>query len=395
MRQFLMAMVFAAAPSAVLAEDGMFADFTTSLGEFSVELDFVETPRTVANFVSLAEGSRRWVDPLTGAVMGGARYYDGVIFHRVIAGFMSQSGSRNGQGTDGPGYRFRDEISPNLPHDRHVISMANSGPNSNGAQFFITDEPTPNLNGKHAVFGRVVAGGDVVDAINAVPTLDERPLAPVVIESVRIRRVGAAAGGFDVMAWDLPVVSALPGRLEVTPGGPIRYHVVPDEGRTMVQGHYSLDLDTWTSFLKRNEDRTDIDPAVIQIGTASLPRLFFHFSQVFYPDALPSSMANAVLDVEYSGTERLVFTVNADGQTGVCEYTSASGTISHPISQVVVYPDDVKAEYLFNVVGLGWRGFAAAVRETEPGDFRGVADVYHRDQLGWFLVDSGTFTLTQ
>lgn len=396
MRHHLLAFVLVFAPVATLASDGIFADFTTSMGAFTVELDAVEAPRTVANFVSLAEGTRPWVDSLTGAVKVGTPYYDGVIYHRVIAGFMSQTGSRNGQGTDGPGYRFRDEISPNLLHVRHVISMANSGPNTNGAQFFITDQASPHLDGLHAVFGRVVAGGDVVDAINAVPTdAGERPLTPVVIESISIRRVGEDAQAFDVMASDLPVVSALPGQLDVTAGGPIRYHIEPAANRTVTQAHRSFDLASWSPVFSRNEDRSDVDQSILNFGTATAPRAFFNISQVYYPDALPASMAERVLDVEFGGNQRLVFSVNADGQTGTCDYTLNSDTNNSPITEVYVYPQDIKAEYIF-VTGFGNIAIIASVREFAQDEYSGVADVYQFNQTeGWIKISSGTFTLTK
>jgi peptidyl-prolyl cis-trans isomerase A (cyclophilin A) len=169
---------------------GTYARFDTTEGTFTVRLFDQEAPGTVANFVELAEGTKEWTDPATGQKKRGP-FYDGVIFHRVINGFMIQGGDRLGQGTGGPGYRFADEFHPSLKHSRAgMLSMANSGPNTNGSQFFITLGPTPHLDNKHSVFGEVVEGLDVVKKIGAVPTgRQDRPVTPVVMNKVTIQRV--------------------------------------------------------------------------------------------------------------------------------------------------------------------------------------------------------------
>jgi peptidyl-prolyl cis-trans isomerase A (cyclophilin A) len=165
------------------------AHFETSEGNFTVRLFDEEAPKTVANFVGLAEGTKEWRDPSTGEKKK-APFYEGVIFHRVINGFMIQGGDRLGQGTGGPGYTFGDEFHPSRRHDKAgVLSMANAGPNTNGSQFFITLGPTPHLDNRHSVFGEVVDGLDVVKRIGAVPTGPrDRPVKPVVIQKIRIER---------------------------------------------------------------------------------------------------------------------------------------------------------------------------------------------------------------
>src|SRR4029450_3643782 len=156
------------------------AHFTTSEGKFTARLFDAETPNTVANFTGLAEGSKEWTDPRTGKKVT-QPYYDGTIFHRVINGFMIQGGDPLGQGTGGPGYTFADEFHPSLRHDRAgILSMANSGPHTNGSQFFLPLGPTPHLDRRHSVFGEVVEGLDVVRRIGAVPTgRQDRPVKPV------------------------------------------------------------------------------------------------------------------------------------------------------------------------------------------------------------------------
>ena len=171
-------------------EPGTYAQFDTSEGTFMIRLFEKQAPNTVANFVGLAEGTREWKDPQTGQPKTGP-FYDGVTFHRVIDGFMIQGGDRLGTGTGGPGYKFADEFHPALRHSKAgILSMANSGANTNGSQFFITLGPTPHLDNRHSVFGEVIEGMDVVTRIGSVPTgRQDRPVKPVVINKVAIKRV--------------------------------------------------------------------------------------------------------------------------------------------------------------------------------------------------------------
>ena len=198
--------------------DGLYATFKTTRGDFVVRLEYQKVPMTVANFVGLAEGSRSWVDFRKGGASS-KPFYNGITFHRVITGFMIQGGSPNGLGNDGPGYQFSDEFHPDLRHnDAGVISMANSGPDSNGSQFFITLGPQAHLDLKHSVFGKVVDGMSVVTQIGAFPT-PQPPASMTTIQSVEITRKGTAATAFDINAWALPVVHAVPTSIIQKPGG--------------------------------------------------------------------------------------------------------------------------------------------------------------------------------
>ncbi|WP_025743611.1 peptidylprolyl isomerase [Aquimarina pacifica] len=164
-------------------QEGLYAKFNTTKGSILVNLEFEKTPGTVGNFVGLAEGTIE-----NQVIPQGKPYYNGLKFHRVIADFMIQGGDPQGTGAGGPGYQFDDEIHPDLKHDGPgVLSMANAGPGTNGSQFFITHTETAWLDGKHTVFGKVVEGLDVV---NAIEQGDE-------IESLEIQRVGAKAEGFN------------------------------------------------------------------------------------------------------------------------------------------------------------------------------------------------------
>jgi peptidyl-prolyl cis-trans isomerase A (cyclophilin A) len=166
------------------------AHFDTTLGKFTAELFEDKTPKTVANFVGLAEGSKEWTHPKTKA-KSTAPYYDGIVFHRVIEGFVIQGGDPLGLGYGGPGYNFEDEFHPSLRHDRAgILSMANAGPNTNGSQFFVTLGPTPHLDRRHSVFGAVIDGLDVVEKIGHTKTdSQDRPLTPIVMNKVTIERV--------------------------------------------------------------------------------------------------------------------------------------------------------------------------------------------------------------
>jgi peptidyl-prolyl cis-trans isomerase A (cyclophilin A) len=168
---------------------GLYAKFVTSEGNFTIRLHDQEAPKTVANFVGLAEGTKEWMDPRTNQKVQ-KPYYDGVIFHRVIAGFMIQGGDPLGQGIGGPGYTFGDEFHPKLRHNKPgILSMANRGPDTNGGQFFITLAPTPHLDDRHSVFGEVVEGMDVVNNIGSTKTsARDRPVKDIVIQKITIER---------------------------------------------------------------------------------------------------------------------------------------------------------------------------------------------------------------
>ena len=228
MRHMLPSLLFLLA-SAATSMAQLYADFTTSLGNFTCELHFKETPRTVGNFISLAEGTRAWVDSRNGqlsTVKPPQPFYSGTVFHRVVNANdfkIIQGGSKRSDGSDGPGYEFPDEINVAVPlsyrlDQPYYLAMANSGPNTNGSQFFITGNAIPGLEGKHTVFGRVISGQSTIDAILNTPlrgaivppppnVQPERPTDDVVIQSVIVRRVGSAAAKFKASSQKLPTLS--------------------------------------------------------------------------------------------------------------------------------------------------------------------------------------------
>ena len=175
--------------------DGLFADIETTKGHIVVKLNYKEVPTTVANFVTLAEGKNNFVK----VEYKGKPFYNGTIFHRVIDGFMIQGGDPTGTGMGDPGYRFEDEFVPSLKHSKKgILSMANSGPNTNGSQFFITQVPTPHLDGRHTVFGETVKGEEVIDAIAKAPRNgQDRPN-----EDIKIKNITIVANGKDAQKFD-------------------------------------------------------------------------------------------------------------------------------------------------------------------------------------------------
>lgn len=179
----------APAASELIAGSGqLMCRFKTSMGDMVAELYEDKAPRTVANFVALATGGVEWTTP--SGEKSSNPLYSGTIFHRVIQNFMLQGGDPTGTGRGGPGWRFKDEFTPELRHTgKGILSMANAGPNTNGSQFFICQVPTPHLDGRHTVFGRVLEGLEVIDAIAGVPKGPmDRPSEDVVLNEVEVYR---------------------------------------------------------------------------------------------------------------------------------------------------------------------------------------------------------------
>jgi peptidyl-prolyl cis-trans isomerase A (cyclophilin A) len=188
----LAASAFAQAPAAAPApKPGLYATLTTSMGPIRVELFEKEAPLTVKNFVDLATGAKSWKDPRTKQTVK-KPLYNGTIFHRVIPGFMIQGGDPLGTGTGDAGYEFKDEFAPGIKFDKAGrLAMANSGPNTNSCQFFITEAPTPHLNNLHSIFGQVIEGQDLVSRIARVPKdRNDKPRTPVILQTVKIERIG-------------------------------------------------------------------------------------------------------------------------------------------------------------------------------------------------------------
>ena len=229
-------------------DDGLYARFETSKGRFFCRLEYTLVPRTVANFVGLAEGTKSFIDYSQAKITRRA-FFDGLLFHRVVTNFVIQGGSLTGRGTDDPGYRFKDEFHPSLNHNRAgVLSMANSGTNSNGSQFFITLRPTSNLDNKHSVFGEVVEGLDIVQEIGGVPVDgNSRPITPVYMSSVMIMRIGSGAAAFEASAIQPPLPEPNGIRSELRVQGSNRLLRWQTASNRQYRLAASLDLAHWES----------------------------------------------------------------------------------------------------------------------------------------------------
>lgn len=307
--------------------NGIYAEFNTSMGSFTCRLEYALAPKAVANFVGLATGQRAWLDIPSGVVKTNP-FYNGTTFHRVIAGFMNQGGSPNGLGTDDPGYAFEDEFSPTLRHDSFgVLSSANSGPDSNGSQFFVTAGPTPWLNDVHTVFGKLYGGSNVVYAINHVVTgANDKPLTNILINSINIQRVGTAAQTFNIHAQGLPVVTNLNLRLSVT--GAVASLVFSNRFFADNRLYSSTNLQNWAGQTLGIE--ASGAPANTSLQSAALPKRFFRAAQIQYASSTfaPKSLLGRTLTVNFtygrSGT--LVVNFNSSGG-GTYTYNSSPGNL--------------------------------------------------------------------
>jgi peptidyl-prolyl cis-trans isomerase A (cyclophilin A) len=260
----------------------IYADVEVSggvVGTFTIALEYRKAPGAVANFIGLATGQRGWLDLRTVTIRY-TPFYDGIIFHRVIAGFMNQTGSKAGDGSDGPGYTFRDEFDATLRHDAaYVVSMANSGKQTNGSQFFITVEPTKWLNDVHTIFGHVTAGTSVIDQINATPTTGssgtpaDRPLTPISIRSISIR--GPSLATFDLdPAWLPKLRNANPLLTRSNAAFALGFERLPFSD---YRGYRSADLSTWSAFYTAYFADTapvaDLNVTSTAVGAAQFYRL--------------------------------------------------------------------------------------------------------------------------
>jgi peptidyl-prolyl cis-trans isomerase A (cyclophilin A) len=303
------------------AQDGIYADFQTSMGSFTCRLDYVVAPKAVANFIGLATGQRAWLD-LTSGVARTNAFFEGTTFHRVITNFMIQGGSPNGLGTDGPGYAFVDEFSTSERFNKFgMLAMANSGPDSNGSQFFITVVPTTYLNDVHTIFGQVVGGSNIVYAINSVATdANDKPKTNVVIQSVSIRRVGSAAQAFIIGNQGLPVVTNQP--LAIAPAGEGTWALSSPTNRRYADNrlYVSTSLPNWQEQKLGIELSTQVTNRVYRSTEGS--QAYYRLTQIQYADSTlaPKSLQSRVLtlslrDVTQSlGTLKITFDA-AEGGT--------------------------------------------------------------------------------
>ena len=307
--------------------NGIYADFTTSMGSFTCRLEYAVAPKAVANFIGLATGQRPWLDLNSGKARTNA-FYNGLTFHRVISNFVIQGGSPNGQGTDGPGYVFPDEISATLRFSgTGVLAMANSGTNSNGSQFFITASPQPSLNDGYTIFGELAGGTNVVIAINKVAVgVNDKPLTNVYIQNVGIRRVGSAALAFDINAQGLPIVTNLP--LKIAKNGSQISLNLSNRLYADNQLYSSTNLTLWSGEglgIEISAPMTNNFYRPIQA-----PMNFYSLAQIQYPSTTfaPKTVNGRVLTLNFSGGSGTIVASFDSSGGGTYTYTgSPPGTI--------------------------------------------------------------------
>lgn len=345
----------------------LYADVQTSAGHFTCELNFSQTPRTVANFVSLAEGTRQWVDERNGQLSSlspAQPFYDGMAFHRVVnaEGFkIIQAGSKRGDGTDGPGYEFPDEMNVNAPatyrfDQPYKLAMANTGPNTNGSQFFITGEAIEGLEGKHTVFGKVVAGQSVVDAIlGTAVDANDRPTRDIVIEKITVRRIGEAAQQFKPGAMKLPTLSVPPFKQEAAPSPEHTYRFLFSQGQRSELLTYAS-IDPLQSEWQKLESRWHApSPFTVRYYDVTYPEGspitgFRPIIAKYHPDALtPMTLRGWTLSLENADGVYL-FSFPHDGAMGYLftpagSKLSQTGTINAAKLQYHASPHHAIAEF--------------------------------------------------
>lgn len=418
MKQLLLAMglICAAASPARGQGNGIFADFSTSLGEFTVQLDYVRAPRAVAGFVGLATGEGGWLDGQTN--LWHFPFYDGSIFHRVVidsgtgnriaiqgGGFQSRTVNTNtGTVTTnflGPGYTMLESVTNGLAHSNGVISMANSGPNTDGSQFFITTTNVPGWNGGYTVFGHVAAGMDVVHAIAAVPVAGERPATDVVLSNVVIRRTGAAAEAFAIDGHGVPSPESTPiGARRSNDTLILEIELAAQTTPLMLSE--SADMHTWSHDpVAPGLTLYTGSPQVMsgQIPLADLGRKYFFFSsRIRYPEPITSPVTHLARTFTFDWaapdlTYQMTFATNwgAAGVGWVQEGTNAPvARTSFGFSDSwtrdaymgrLTFTDDLGREYRYN---LGFNPGEATHRFTGDWGNSGSSTRYPM---------SGTFTL--
>ena len=371
--------------------NGIFADFTTSMGGFTCQLDYTNAPRTTANFIGLATGQRAWLDLPSGRARTNA-FYNGLTFHRVIAGFMDQGGSPNGIGTDGPGYAFTDEFSPRLVFDSFgVLAMANSGTNSNGAQFFITVAPFTSGNNTYAIFGRLVSGSNVVYAINHVATdVNDKPLTNVVMQQVSIRRVGTAAQAFNIKAQGLPIVTNLPLKIATGAGQVTLSFTNRQYADNRLYSATNL-AGPWTANALGIEIATPSSNTVSR--AVDVPRRFFSFAQIQYVSSTfaPKTLYGRILAITLtsggSGTITMTFD-SAGGGTFVFPPNPAGS-----VSGYVWTQEPYRGRLLIGLSGYPILNLRFDFATGASGTFSGTAYPNYPSSAGSFGV-GGTFSLS-
>lgn len=323
----------------------IFADFETTAGNFTVRLHDDKAPKAVANFIGLATGSRPWIDSNTGKIRTDP-FFNGLTFHRTAQGFVNQFGSRNGTNSSpNPGYTFSDEFDPSLDFSTpYQFAMANSGPNSNGSQIFVTVGTPTFLNNVHTIFGTIPDDGtsrETIDAINNAPTLpspnDETPVNPVTINKISIRRVGTSAENFDELAQNLPIPINI--HTQLTSPATLTTSL---QNNTTLQVYSSTNLAEWNFLGSIYYDGNDALPPSIGLPapTPTIQSRFYRPTLTVYPNPpyIPTTLtAGTVIEISTSlGFTTYTFTALGSGSFdhSFPDQSTASGTFTARIENV-------------------------------------------------------------
>lgn len=359
--------------------NGLYAVWSCSYGNVTTRLHYVEAPRTVGNFVGLVEGAQIWVEEETGLPSNG-RYYDGIAVNRVadIPERIIQTGSQNGTNSGGgPGYAFPDEFHAELRHDQAgVLSMANSGMNSNGSQVFFTLGPLPGLDDVHSIFGRVIGGLDVLTTIGELPVIGVKPTPEVLFDRVEIVRVGPDAEVFDPAAQGLPTVRGVDSRLEYTGGELI--HMVDTVRPSELLVSSAMEPSSWSQVHTQwHLDNTPPDQYAVgtTLGIGS-----FATVRVAYPEPVhtPYGVQGARLTATDGSLDIQFGPITSSGTI-----TVAGGTVSGSILQASWRPEAYRARLILFHDGFSPRGMDAVYAFTSPnqGVFKGYTIQSNGDKV--------------
>ena len=375
----------------------LLAVFQTSLGSITVSLQFQKAPQTVANFITLAQGTRSRVNASTGALTR-APYYTGEKFFRIVNDptfKIAQTGSGTGTNSGGPGYAFRDEFHPSLTHIPYVLSMANSGPRTNGSQIFFTgNSPIPSLDNKHTVFGLVpdIASRAVIDAILAAGN------DGTTITGVTFSRTDPAAIAFDEFAQNLPDCQPIAGDLTVTrvPSSSASYFLkAPLPSGTSFQAFRSSDLITWSKLGEIYAGTGQTEFTSIKLDNATLSRAFYQLTAVTYPDALaPASLAGRTLTAGVSDSRTYVFVFDATGAAGIFTDSQAAGS-PIPFTLQDYSKSPYQATWVMNFGTLGYRRIRGTLNTQNQVHVVGTDFVDEWTGSSWTVLGLGGLTLTK
>ena len=389
--RFVVIVIALASPS----QAELLAHFQTSLGNVEVALQFQKAPQAVANFITLAEATRTRLHPVTGAVIRSPLYI-GEKFFRVVndpSFKIAQSGSGTGTNSGGPGFTFRDEFDPTLTHVPYVLSMANSGPNTNGSQIFFTGNTSiPSLNNVHTIFGLITdpASRTVIDAILAAGSDGST------ITGLTFSRTDAAAIGFDEHAQKLPICAGAAGHLQVTLGVKTQYVLdSPLPAGSIIQAFRSPDLQSWAKLGEIYQGTGLSGFSSITFDNAALPRAFYQVPWVTYPDALaPASLANRTLVMGLPFNETMTYQFNALG-TGGTATRSANPTNPTSITSVSYTRSPYMATWVIYTVGYVPFRYQGMLKSENLTFILGTNTSETWNGFAWTPLGSGTLSLTK